>query len=131
MNDSILVQQARLLGSGSGSDAVKDVRIAGGAINSLADTLPATVRDCVIDGNGLWICPGFIDMHAHLRDLGQKDKEDIESGTKAAAAGGFTTVVAMANTEPPVDNAATLTVLLGRIAEKAHIDVLPVASVTR
>jgi len=74
---------------------------------------------------------GFIDLHTHLRDLGQKDKETIETGTKAAAAGGFTTVVSMANTEPAMDNAAILSLLLERIRECALVEVLPAAAVTK
>lgn len=87
--------------------------------------------DEVINAKGAWLMPGLVDMHTHLRDLGQTLKEDIATGTKAAAAGGYTTVCAMANTIPPVDNVAILTDVLERIAEKAIIKVLPVANVTR
>jgi dihydroorotase len=131
MKDAILIQGGRVIDPTSGQEAVKDIRISGNSITAIADKLPASDSDSVFDAQGLWVCPGFIDMHTHLRDLGQKDKEDIESGTRAAAAGGFTTVVAMANTDPPVDNGAILSVLLARIEDKAHIDVLAVAAVTR
>lgn len=131
MIDSLLIQSGHVIDPATGIDAVKDVRISGGAIAAIADRLDAQQNEQVFDANGLWVCPGLIDIHTHLRDLGQKDKEDIDSGTRAAAAGGFTTVVAMANTDPPVDNGATLAVLLQKIQQYAHVQVLPVASVTR
>ncbi len=130
MTDSIFIQGARLINPASGQDATTDVRISGGAISHLGTKLQPTDGDSVIDGRGLWICPGLIDMHTHLRDLGQKDKEDIASGTAAAAAGGFTTVVAMANTAPTLDNGTVFKEYLQRIQEKARIEVLPCAAVT-
>lgn len=130
MGDSILIQKARLIDPCDGKDTTGDVRLLGGVIDCIGNNLEALDGDTVIDGNGLWVCPGLIDMHTHLRDLKQKDKEDIASATAAAAAGGFTTVVAMANTEPPLDNGATLSVYIERIEEKARIEVLPCAAVT-
>jgi dihydroorotase len=131
MKETILIQGGRVLDPASGKDSQRDLRLSGGAITEIADKLEPTSGDQIFNAQGLWVCPGFIDIHTHLRDLGQKDKEDIESGTKAAAAGGYTTIVAMANTDPPVDNGATLAVLLSRIEEHARIEVLPIASVTR
>jgi dihydroorotase len=131
MKDTVLIQGGRLIDPANNKDTVCDMRISGGMITGIGDRLEPGKDEDVMNAHGLWICPGFIDIHTHLRDLGQKEKEDIESGTKAAAAGGFTTVVAMANTEPPVDNAATLSILLAAIKEKALVEVLPVASVTR
>jgi dihydroorotase len=108
-----------------------DLRIDSGAVTEVKPKLRTHSDELEIDASGLWILPGFIDLHTHLRDLGQADRETIESGTRAAAAGGYTTVVAMANTEPPTDNA----LVLGRIRElinrHACIQVLPVACVTK
>lgn len=131
VKNPILLQGGLLIDPASEREEICDIRISGSLITAIEPTLDPGVDETVIDAKGLWICPGFIDLHTHLRDLGQKDKEDIDSGTRAAAAGGFTTVVAMANTDPPLDNATTLAVLLKTIKEKAHIEVLPVASVTR
>ncbi len=105
-------------------------------IDSINNKKPAQSQDRTnpedyLDAAGAWLMPGMVDMHTHLRDLGQTIKEDIATGTKAAAAGGYTTVCAMANTVPPIDNVAILADVLERIAEKAVIKVLPVANVTR
>lgn len=130
MSGPILIKGALLIDPTTNTEKVQDIRIDGGVIDAIGDALSPEASDDVLEGKGLWVCPGFIDIHTHLRDLGQKDKEDVETGTKAAAAGGYTTVVAMANTVPTIDNAATLSILLKRIEEKAHIEVLPVAAVT-
>ncbi len=131
MNESILFKGATVIDPTSGFEGQQDVRVKDGIVAAMHANLTADEADTVIAARGLWLTPGLIDMHTHLRDLGQKDKEDLESGTKAAAAGGFTTVVAMANTDPPVDNSSTLAVLLARIQERAVIEVLPIASVTK
>jgi dihydroorotase len=131
MTESILIKGALVIDPAAGLEDVRDVRVTGGSIAAMDKSLEQSNGDTVLDAKGLWLCPGFIDMHTHMRDLGQKDKEDLDTGTRAAAAGGYTTVVAMANTDPPVDNASTLSVLLNRIEQNAHIEVLPVASVTK
>lgn len=108
-----------------------DVRVRGNEIAEHGKDLTAAVGEETIDASGLWMVPGMIDLHTHMRDLGQKDKEDLHTGTRAAAAGGFTTVVAMANTEPPLDSGMVLSMYLQRIKNSAVIDVLPVACVTK
>lgn len=86
--------------------------------------------DQVIDCKGNLIAPGFVDVHVHLREPGGEKKETIESGTKAAARGGYTTVCAMPNTRPVPDNEKTLNEINKKIAETAYIRVLPYASIT-
>lgn len=81
-------------------------------------------------GQGLFVSPGFIDIHTHLRDFDQSAKEDFETGSKAAAAGGFTTVLTMANTIPATDSVIMVENALNRIKKNAVIKVLPVACVT-
>lgn len=129
--ESILIQGATVIDPATALEEPRDVRISGDTIAAMDKSLEVQPGDTVLKASGLWLCPGFIDLHTHLRDMGQKDKEDLDTGTRAAAAGGFTTVVAMANTDPPIDNGATFAILLSRIEEKAHIEVLPVASVTK
>ncbi|MHB8620171.1 MAG: dihydroorotase [Chloroflexota bacterium] len=87
--------------------------------------------DEVIDGRGLILAPGFVDLHCHLREPGQEHKETIATGTRAAAAGGFTTVCCMPNTEPAIDSLATLLYVMESAKRDAAIRVLPIAAVTR
>lgn len=108
-----------------------DIRVSGNEIIEHGKDLAASPGEETIDCTGLWVVPGMIDLHTHMRDLGQKDKEDLHTGSRAAAAGGFTTVVAMANTEPPLDSGMVLAMYLQRIKDNAVIDVLPVACVTK
>lgn len=131
MTRSLLITGATVFDPSSATEERRDIRISGDVIAALDKSLAAQENDVKVDGRNLWLCPGLIDIHTHLRDLGQKDKEDIDTGTRAAAAGGYTTVVSMANTEPPMDNSSTLSVWLSRIEERAHVEVLPVACVTK
>lgn len=85
----------------------------------------------IIDASGCIVCPGFIDLHAHLREPGYEDKETIETGTRAAAAGGFTTVCCMPNTNPAIDDAATLNFVLRTAESRASVRVLPIAAITK
>lgn len=85
----------------------------------------------IIDASGKWVVPGLIDLHVHLREPGQTHKEDIESGCKAAAAGGFTTVVCMPNTIPPLDSRETLALVDGRGRSACGVNVLAAASITK
>lgn len=131
MTESILIKDGLLIDPSEQKEFVADIRIADGKISEVGKNLSAQKSERIIDADGLWITPGFVDLHTHLRDMGQKDSEDIKSGSQAAAAGGFTTVLTMANTEPVMDNAATLSLYLQKIKEHAVIEVLPVAAVTK
>ncbi|HEY9733282.1 MAG TPA: dihydroorotase [Drouetiella sp.] len=108
-----------------------DVRIENGVISDLNERIDAQKDEDVVDAANHWLTPGFIDLHTHLRDLGQSNKEDIFTGTRAAACGGYTTVVAMANTIPPTDNVLVMSRIKQLISERACIEVLPVACVTK
>lgn len=130
MTASLLLKGGLVIDPATNVEGIRDVRVNDGLIEAIGEKLEAKDKEHVVNAKELWVCPGFVDIHTHLRDLGQKDKEDITTGTNAGAAGGYTTLLAMANTVPPVDNAATLSVLLQRIADHASIEVLPVASVT-
>jgi dihydroorotase len=110
-----------------------DVLIEKGKIVDLVrgDELPVEGEFEVIDVSGLHIMPGFIDLHCHLREPGQEWKEDIESGTKAAASGGFTSVVCMANTDPVNDNPETTRFIIEKAKKTGYVKVFPIASITR
>lgn len=127
----ILIKGGRVLDPKSGLDRIQDVVIEGNKI--IAVEAPGrrdeTVFERVIDACGLTVAPGLIDVHVHFRDPGPTYKEDILSGARAAAAGGFTTVVCMANTKPPVDSVETLKYVLAE-GKKASVRVLSAATIT-
>ncbi|RFU63346.1 dihydroorotase [Peribacillus glennii] len=106
-----------------------EVAFDSGVITEIAENIPAAEND-VIDAGRNFIAPGFIDLHVHLREPGGEKKETIETGTMAAARGGFTTVAAMPNTRPVPDSKEQMNWLMNRIEETAHVRVLPYASIT-
>lgn len=121
---------ARVIDPASGLDAertvvVRDGRIAG---IELPGELPADLH--VVDASGMWITPGFIDLHVHLREPGEEHKETIATGARSAAAGGFTTVVAMPNTKPAIDNAALVRFVRRKSDEAGSARVLSSAAIT-
>src|SRR6185437_10000369 len=85
----------------------------------------------VFEANGLVVCPGLVDVHSHLRDPGQEEKETIATGTQAAVRGGFTSLCSMANTTPTVDNRAVVEYLQRTASEQGVARVYPLATVTR
>jgi dihydroorotase len=120
--ENIVVRGARAVDPVEGVDAILDVRIDNGMIAALGTDLD-TNSHRVVEGQGLLLAPAFVDPHVHLRTPGREDEETIASGTAAAAAGGYCAVVAMPNTDPVVDSAATL----GSLVEAARADaVIPV-----
>ncbi|MGM8214404.1 dihydroorotase [Bacillaceae bacterium W0354] len=107
-----------------------DVLIKDGLVAKIEEKIDFNQAE-VIDGKGQYLFPGFVDIHVHLREPGGESKETIESGTLAAARGGFTTVCAMPNTNPVPDEVEKLQHILNRINETAHVRVLPYASITK
>jgi dihydroorotase len=129
----LLVRGAHVLDPGAGLDAPHDVLVRGGEIAELGapGSLAAPEGAEVLEGEGRHLFPGFVDPHVHLRTPGQEHKEDLDSGTRAAAAGGFVAVVAMPNTDPVVDDATVLRSLREAARREARIPVGFLASVTR
>jgi len=129
----VLVRGAHVLDPRAGIDAPLDVLVRGGVIAELGapDTLDAPAGAEVLDGRGKHLLPGFVDPHVHFRVPGQEHKEDLDSGTRAAAAGGYVAVVAMPNTDPTVDDATVLGSLREAARREARIPVGFMASVTR
>ncbi len=128
---NILIKHGRIIDVKQGVDLIGDLYIRDGHIVELGETVvPYETPDEVIDATGLIVMPGMIDMHVHLRDPGLTYKEDIETGTAAAAMGGFTTVACMPNTNPTTDTPETVSYILRRADETGYAHVLPIAAVT-
>jgi dihydroorotase len=129
----LLVRGAHVLDPRAGLDAPYDVLVRGGEIAELGapGALAAPDGAEVLEGEGRHLFPGFVDPHVHLRTPGQEHKEDLDSGTRAAAAGGFVAIVAMPNTDPVVDDATVLRSLREAARREARIPVGFLASVTR
>lgn len=108
---------------------VADLRISEGKISEIGENLPAAADEEIFDASGKCVAPGLIDGHVHFRDPGLTYKEDIHTGALSAAAGGFTTVICMANTKPVVDNAETLKYVLDK-AKDEKINVLQAGAVS-
>jgi dihydroorotase len=119
----VLVRGARVLDPGEGLDARLDVLVRDGEVAALGAALDAPAEVAVIDGDGCTLLPAFIDPHVHLRTPGQEHKEDLATGTAAAAAGGYCCVLAMPNTDPVVDTPQVLDSLHERAALDARVRV--------
>ena len=125
----LLIKNGRVIDPASRTDAQLDVLLEGGTIRDVAAGIVA--RDAaVFDATGLVVAPGFIDLHCHLREPGEEFKETIESGTRAAARGGFTAVCCMPNTKPVNDNAAVTRSIVERAAAVGSVRVWPIGAVT-
>jgi dihydroorotase len=125
----IVVKNGRVLDPGTGLDKRLDILLEDGRIAALGETFD-TAGHTVVDAAGLCVAPGLIDLHVHLRDPGLTYKEDIATGTAAAAAGGFTAVACMPNTKPVCDNLDTLRYIQDTAARTASCRVLPICAVT-
>ena len=126
----MLIKNIRIVSPGNGLDRTGSIVISDGTILRVGDCAETDGEfDTVIDGKGLVAAPGLVDVHVHFRDPGLTYKEDIHTGAAAAAKGGFTTVVCMANTKPPVDNVETLRYVIEE-GKKTGIHVLQAAAVT-
>lgn len=126
----ILIKGGRILDPANHLDKTCDLLIDQGKIVNIDENIPEENHQ-VIDATGCWVTPGLIDMHVHLRDPGQKHKETIETGTKSAAMGGFTTIVPMANTKPVVDNEVVVEYINNKIAKDAVVNVFQVGAITK
>ena len=125
----ILIKNGRVVDAKSNTDEVLDVVIDGGKIKTIGKVEDDGSYEQVIEADGCVVAPGLIDVHVHFRDPGLTYKEDIQTGSAAAKKGGYTTVVTMANTKPPVDNVETVKYIIEE-GKKTGINVLPAACVS-
>jgi dihydroorotase len=128
---TLLIRNGRVLDPAAGVDEVQDLLITEGRIARTGKGLTAPAGAQTVDASGKVVCPGFIDIHTHLREPGYEYKETIASGTRAAAAGGFTAVCCMANTFPVNDNRAVTDYILAKARVEGIVRVYPIGAVTR
>lgn len=128
---AVLLAGGRLIDPASGHDGPADVLVRDGVVAAVgADAGAAAGAAERLDCDGLVVCPGFIDLHVHLREPGREDAETIETGSRAAALGGYTAVCPMPNTDPVADNAGVVEMVAARGREVGLVDVFPVGAVT-
>jgi len=127
----LLLQGGRIIDPSQGLDEIGSLLIADGKISWLGETSPPDSDYDVLDAGGLIVCPGFIDLHCHLRQPGFEEKETIASGSRAAARGGFTAICCMPNTNPPLDNQATIDYVKLTAANEGVVRVLPIGCISR
>lgn len=127
----LLIKNGRLIDPASKKDGVFDLVCSGGKIKKVGKGLKENGCDKVIDAKDLIVSPGFIDLHTHLREPGFEYKETIQTGTQAAAAGGFTTILCMANTLPVNDNAVVTEFIMKKGREEGIVNVLPVGAISK
>jgi dihydroorotase len=132
MSESLLLRGGRILDPSQSLDTVGDLLLTGGKVESLGDRVDSGSRDDVesIDCSGLIVSPGFIDVHCHLREPGREDVETIATGARAAAAGGFTAVCAMPNTDPVTDNQAAVGFIIRQAAIARAARVYPIGAIS-
>lgn len=126
---SLWIQNARVIDPVSKRDAIGDVFVSDGRI-ATSLSAAAKKRARKIDARGLVACPGLVDIHVHFREPGQTHKETIATGSRAAAAGGFTTVVCMPNTAPVADNAGTIQFINDAVRRDSVVKVIPTGCIT-
>lgn len=128
----LLIKGGRVIDPANGIDEVTDIFVENGKISEIGVNPDLEgVEMQIIDATGKVVTPGLVDMHVHLREPGQEYKEDIESGTKAAAMGGVTSVACMPNTDPVVDNEAIVSYIVEKAKEVGYVNVYPIGAISK
>jgi dihydroorotase len=128
--NKLVIKNGRVIDPAQGLDTICDVATEDGAIRQIGGDIPITGAE-VFDASGLIVAPGFIDMHVHLREPGFEHAETIETGSRAAAAGGFTSICCMPNTQPVNDSATVTSYIRQRARESAVVNVYPIGAITK
>lgn len=129
-NKTTLIKGGRVVDPANGLDETMDLLIVNGLIHSMGRIDPS--EGCsIVDADGLVVAPGLVDMHVHLREPGFEYKETIRSGTRAAAAGGVTSVAAMANTQPVVDDPSVVGYILDKARTEGYVNVFPIGAISK
>ncbi len=126
----LLIKKGHIVDAKSGIDGIFDLLSVDGKITEISKDI--TDEGCeVINAKGKYVLPGLVDAHCHLRDPGMEYKEDIESGTRSAAMGGFTSIACMPNTNPVIDNEAIVKYVLNKAKNEGYINVFPIGAITK
>ena len=125
----MLIKNGRIIDPANGIDEINDLLIEDGRIVKVGKV--EDYEGEVVDASGMIVAPGFVDVHCHLRDPGYEYKEDIYTGTRAAAHGGFTSVCCMANTMPVNDNAAVTASIVAKARREGVVNVYPIGAITK
>ena len=128
---SLLIKGGLIIDPGQGTNRVADLLVEDGVVKGIDKEISPAGSPRIIDAAGMVVSPGFVDLHCHLREPGYEDKETIATGTRAAAAGGFTTVCAMPNTNPALDSWAAVDFVLRKARDEGAVRVLPIGCVTK
>jgi dihydroorotase len=131
VSDVLFIAGGRVIDPAGGVDGVRTVVIRDGKVAEVAERVERPRDARAIDARGRWVTPGFVDLHVHLREPGQEYKETVETGARAAAAGGFTAVCAMPNTKPVNDNTSVTELVLARAAAAGLARVYPVGAISK
>ncbi|KAB0669648.1 dihydroorotase [Oryzomonas sagensis] len=127
---NLLIKNGRVIDPSQGLDEIADVLVEAGLVKEIGKNLKAPAGVETVDAAGKYVVPGLVDMHVHLRDPGLEYKEDIVSGTRAAAAGGFTSLACMPNTKPAIDNKAVVSYIINKATTDGFCNVFPVGCIT-
>jgi dihydroorotase len=127
----LLIRGGHVVDPRNKRDGVMDVLIEGQHIQKVAKDIKYSKDTQVLDATGLLVTPGLIDAHVHLREPGQEEKETIATGTAAAAMGGFSSVVCMPNTVPPIDNVSQIQFVMMKAQSEGYVRVFPVGAITK
>ena len=130
MPKDLLIRGGRIIDPAQDIDKTANLLVKSGKIDWLGDGAPPAEDYDILDAGGLIVCPGFIDLHCHLRQPGYEEKETIATGTQAAARGGFTAVCCMPNTNPPLDNESMLNYVRTVAAREGVVRVFPIGCIT-
>jgi len=128
---TLLIKNGRIIDPSQKLDQTADLLIEGGVVKQIGANLAAPSGAQTVDASGCYVTPGLIDMHVHLRDPGLEYKEDIVSGTKAAVAGGFTSVACMPNTKPVIDSKAIASYIINKAKTEGFCNVFPIGCITQ
>ena len=131
MHEQLLIKKGHIIDPLNNIDEILDVLINNGKIAEVSLNIKKGDGIKVVDASNKYVCPGFIDMHVHLREPGREDEETIETGTKAAAHGGFTSVVCMPNTDPAIDNEGMVDFIYKQAKEKGVVNVFCAGCITK